>query len=266
MRKSLILEKISKGKPAWCTTCCLTDPVIFELVSLLGLDGIWVDLEHHGTSVQHYSTLTRASRVGNIDIVARPGKGEFMRMSRLLEMGATGIMYPRCDGPDEAAEVVKWAKFPPLGKRGFDGGNPDSPYDCMSAAEYTSLANQETFILAQLEDSHAVEQAEAILAVPGVSMIMLGPADFSMSLGLPGQTRHPKVLAALNAVASAARNTGKAWAATSGSVEQTKQLIEMGCGVVFQGNDMLFVKAGVKSLKRELEQVGFSFEGYAEIG
>ena len=128
MRKSNILAKIRQGRTALATTLHLTDPSLFELASLMGFDGIWMDMEHHGYSLETAANLMRAARVGRgSDIIVRPGKGEFMRMARMLEAGATGIMYPRCDGVDEAREVVRWAKFAPLGQRGFDGAGADAP-------------------------------------------------------------------------------------------------------------------------------------------
>src|SRR5688500_9068752 len=97
MRTSRIKAKLSRGEPVLVTTLHLTDPSLFELASLLGFDGIWMDLEHHGYSVETASNLMRATRVGGTDIMARPAKGEFMRLGRLLEAGAQGILYPRCD-------------------------------------------------------------------------------------------------------------------------------------------------------------------------
>ena len=91
MRRSRILEKVRKDEPALAVTLHLTDPSVFELAALLGFDGIWMDTEHHGYSVETAANLMRAARAGGIgtDIVARPGKGEFMRIGRLLESGAT---------------------------------------------------------------------------------------------------------------------------------------------------------------------------------
>lgn len=149
-----------------------------------------MDLEHHFYSVETAANLMRAARVSNADIVARPGKGEFMRMGRMLEAGATGIMYPRCDSPEEAREVVKWAKYAPLGKRGFDGSNPDVPYLMTPMHRYLREANEQTFLFIQLEEPHAVEQAEAILATPGIDMLMLGPGDFTVLTGIPGEFQH----------------------------------------------------------------------------
>jgi hypothetical protein len=115
------------------TTLHIPDPQLFELTSLLGFDGIWLDLEHHGFTEETAANLARATRVGSSDIMIRPAKGEFMKMCRLFEIGATGIMYPRCDNAEEAAEVVKWAKFAPQGQRGIDSAGADNPlYDALT--------------------------------------------------------------------------------------------------------------------------------------
>ena len=256
MRKSLILEKLARDEPSWCVTLHLTDPSLFEMVSMLGVDGIWMDLEHHGYSVEMASNLMRATRVGDVDIIARPAKGEFMRMGRLLEMGATGIMYPRCDNPKEAAEVVRWAKFSPLGQRGIDGANPDMPFCFMPIEEYIREANEQTFIIAQLEQQHALEQAEAILAVPGISMIMLGPGDFSVLSGIPGNLDHPKIQTAIEQVAVAARNTGKHWACLARTLVHAEQYLKMGCRLIFHGSDLLLVKASIERLRNDFEAAG----------
>ena len=221
MRPSRIKAKLSQNKPALVVTLHLTDPSVFELVSLLGFDGIWMDLEHHAYSLETAGDLMRAARVGGADIVARPAKGEFMRMARLLEAGAQGIMYPRCADADEAAEVVRWAKFPPLGTRGFDGGNPDMPYCTLPIDEYVQAANEQTFLVIQIEDKEALENADAIARVEGVDVLMLGPADFSILSGIPGQFDHPLMNEAIDRIADAARKAGKHWGvpvASAGSI------------------------------------------------
>ena len=259
MRFSRIKAKISRGEPALCVCLHLTDPSVYELTSLLGFDGIWMDLEHHGYSVETAAQLMRAARVGTADIVARPAKGEFMRMGRLLEMGAQVIMYPRCDNPAEAAEVVRWSKFAPLGTRGFDGGNPDGSYTAVPIAEYIAHANRETLILIQLEEQRVIDQAEAILATPGVDMIMIGPADFSILEGFPGDFENPRIAKAFEKLAAAARNTGKHWACTAGSFEKTKQAIDLGCRLVFHNADIVMIKSAMEQIQTRFAELGFKF-------
>src|SRR5436190_18998103 len=185
MRTSRIKAKLNRNEPVLLTTLHLTDPSLFELTSLMGFDGIWMDLEHHGYSVESATALMRAARVGGADILARPAKGEFMRLGRLLEAGAQGIMYPRCADAVEAREVVRWSKFAPLGQRGFDSGNPDNPYCLMPMADYVQAANEQTFIAIQIEDQAAVANAREIAAVDGVDVLFFGPADFTVLNGIP---------------------------------------------------------------------------------
>ncbi len=192
-----------------CVAIALTDPAVAELMSLLGFDCLWLDLEHHPRSLETGANLMRASRVGGADIIARPAKGEFLRMGRMLEAGATVIMYPRCDHEDEAAEVVRSAKFAPMGSRGMDGGGPDMPYCSMSLPAYIAAANRETFVFVQIEDPKALERVEKIAAVPGVDGIFFGPGDFSVLAGIPEQFNHPLILNAQERIGALTKAVGK---------------------------------------------------------
>jgi 4-hydroxy-2-oxoheptanedioate aldolase len=262
MRKSTIKSKLARNEPVLLTTLHLTDPSLYELVSLMGFDGIWMDLEHHGYSLETAMTLMRAARVGRgVDIMARPAKGEFMRMGRLLEAGAQGILYPRCDDAREAREVVAWSKFAPLGKRGIDGANPDMPYCTMDIETYIREANAQTFIAIQIEDQHALENARDIAEVEGVDVLFLGPGDFSILGGFPGRFNDPRLQDAINRVADAAKRAGKHWGMPTGTVEQTKKLLDLGARFLCHGADILMVKNGLEQIQRLFGPLGFRFAG-----
>jgi 4-hydroxy-2-oxoheptanedioate aldolase len=266
MRCSVIKAKLARGEGVLLTQLHLVDPSVFELASLMGFDGIWMDLEHHTYSMETATGLMRAARVGASDILARPAKGEFMCIGRLLEAGAQGIMYPRCDDAAEAAEVVKWAKFAPMGKRGIDGGNPDMPYCSMPVEEYISLANDQTFIVIQLEEERALRDAQAIAEVPGVDVIFLGPGDFSVLSGVPGQIQHPIVFQALQRVADAARRAGKHWGTPATSVEHAKRLLDMGATFICYNADILMVKQGLEAIQTQFAPLGFRFQNRLAAG
>jgi 4-hydroxy-2-oxoheptanedioate aldolase len=259
MRKSTIKAKLARNEPAMCVQLHFTDESVFELTSLLGLDGIWMDLEHHTYSLETATRMIRATRVNHCDIVGRAAKGELMRMSRLLEAGAHGIMYPRCDDAAEAAEVVKWAKFAPMGKRGFDGGNPDMPYCAFPMDEYMKLANEQTFIIIQLEEQAAVDRAEEIAAVPGVDVLFLGPADFTTLSGIPGQWEHPIVLKAFEKIAKAARKAGKSWGTPTFSPEHCKRLLDMGARFFCHNADIVMLKTGLERIQEQFSPLGFTY-------
>ena len=260
MRFSRVKDKLKRGQAALVTCCHFIDPSVYELVSLMGFDGIWLDLEHHPTSDETASQLMRAARVGASDIIARPAKGEFMRMGRLLESGAQGIMYPRCETAEEAAELVQWAKFAPQGKRGVDGANGDNPYCCMPMPAYLRAANEHTLLICQLESPTALDNALGIAQVPGVDVLMLGPGDLSVVAGIPYQFDHPIIVDAYRRVAAAASQAGKWWGTVSGSPEHTQKLFDLGAKFICHGCDLIMVKQGMELIQQRYAALGFTFE------
>ncbi len=252
MRSSIVKHKLARKEPVIGIALHLTDPSVYEMASLLGFDYIWMDLEHHSYSVETANNLMRAARVGNADLMARPAKGEFMRIGRLLEAGAHGILYPRCDNADEARQVVRWSKFGPLGTRGYDGANSDMPYCSMDMVEYINTANAETWNVIQIEDPKALEHADEIAAVEGIDVIMLGPADFSILCGIPGQFQHPKIDEALKVIAQATARHGKAWGTVAGTPERVQELLNRGALWTTIGCDLIWVKNGMEQAKRDI--------------
>ncbi|HOF19497.1 MAG TPA: aldolase/citrate lyase family protein [Phycisphaerae bacterium] len=260
MKPSKIKAKLEAGEPVLITHLGLADASLVELASLMGFDGLWIDFEHHGFSLETGHHLMRAARVGTADVIARPAKGEFMRMGRLLEAGAQGIMYPRCDDAAEAAEVVKWAKFPPLGRRGLDGGNPDAPYCTVPTAQYIERANRQTFIIIQVEEQHAVDNAHEMARIEGVDVLFLGPNDFAALNGVPGQTDHPIVKRAIRKLAEAAGAAGKAWGTICNSPAHARELMDMGATFLAHGADIVLIRQAYERIQKDFQEIGFRFE------
>jgi 4-hydroxy-2-oxoheptanedioate aldolase len=260
MRISRIKSRLLANEPALVTALQYSDPAIYEMVSLMGFDGIWLDLEHHHRSLETAAQLMRAARVGTSDVIARPGKGEFMRMGRLLEAGASGIMYPRCDDAREAAEVVRWAKFAPLGQRGFDGSHPDVPFASKPIPDYLAQANEQTLIAIQIESPSALKQAARIAAVQGVDVLMLGPADFGIASGIPGQWDHPVIDDAIRQIAKAAQRSGKHWGSPCRSPDHARELMELGARFICYNSDFQIVKDGFDAIRKSFQSLGFAFQ------
>lgn len=260
MRFSRIKAKLAQGQPTLITCCHFTDPSVYEMVSLLGFDGIWLDLEHHSASDETAATLMRAARVGTSDMVVRPAKGEFMRIGRILEAGAQAIMYPRCESAEEAEELVRWAKFAPQGARGVDGAGADNPYCMLPMPEYLRAANEHTLLITQLESPAALDAVDAIAQVPGVDVLMIGPGDLSVIAGIPYQFDHPLIQDAYQRVAAAAERAGKSWGTTSGGPEHSQRLLDLGARFICHGADIIMVKRGMEAIQQDYAPLGFRFE------
>ncbi len=260
MRPSRVRQRWQAGHPAFCTQLALTDPDVCEIVSAMGFDCIWLDLEHHQKSTETAAALIRATRIGSADVIARPGKGEYMRMARLLEAGAHGILYPRCDDAAEAREVVRWSKFAPLGERGLDGGNPDNGFGAAGIGDYTTTANEQTFLAVQIESPAAVERAAAIAEVTGVDLLFFGPGDYSVMCGVPGQPQHEQVLRAREQVCQAALRAGKRFGTLCFDVDDVRRVLDLGGTFIAYGADRPLLRAAFTTMRQQMSELGFRFE------
>lgn len=259
MRPSTVRAKLNNNEPVLIYCLHLTDPSVWEMLSLIGVDAIWLDMEHHGHNMETAGHLCRAARVGSSDVMARPAKGEYMRMGRMLELGAHGVLYPRCTSAAEAREVVRWSKFAPLGERGADGANPDQPYCSMDLKTYTEFANRETFVFIQIEDEAGLREVDEIASIEGVDGIMLGPGDFSVLGGFPGDLENPRIHEALDRIGRAATREGKAWGTTTTSPRNFQRLFDAGARLIFSGADIVALKNEFTALKALWGPMGVTF-------
>lgn len=260
MRPSRIKAKLRRHEPALITCLHLVDPSVYELASLMGFDGIWIDLEHHPTSLETAAGLMRAARVGTADIVARPARWEWMRMARLLEAGAQAIMYPRCETADEAAEVVKWAKFFPQGERGCDGANADGLYCSLPLSGYVARANDQSVVVVQIESPRALDNVEAIARVPGIDVLMLGPGDLSVLSDAAFDWNGPLLTSAADRISRAAAAAGIHWGSTSPGPEHSRKLLDRGARFICHGADILMVKQGLEAIRERYSPLGVTFD------
>jgi 4-hydroxy-2-oxoheptanedioate aldolase len=260
MRPSRIKAKLRQDKQVLVTALHFNDPVVFEMASLMGFDGLWLDMEHQSRSMQTAGQLVRGARVGTSDVMIRIAKGDYLRMGRALEIGAQGIMYPRCDNAAEAREVVKWAKFAPMGVRGVDSAGADNPYCMMPLTDYLKQANDETFIVIQIEDPAALDNVEEMAAVDGVDVIFFGPGDFSIISGVPGQWDHPLLADAMKRIAAAVKKAGKHWGMPVFNPTFAQKVLDLGGRFMANGSDLTNVKASFEELRSKFTPLGVTFE------
>lgn len=259
MRESRVKKRWAEGKPVLGTVAHFIDPASAELIGLMGFDCLWIDLEHQPVGMAEAASMMRSARVSDMDVMARPAKGELQRMARLLEAGASLIMYPRCESADEVRDLVRFAKFPPLGERGFFSASPDNPYSTMAPKDYVRQANEQTTLIAQIESPHAVTKAADIAHVDGIDMLFFGPGDFSVLSGIPGDIRADVVQQGLEETAKQALAAGKRFGTIVPDVEYAKRMLDLGASLLCYGGDLHFVRAALAETRKNFGPLGFPF-------
>ncbi len=255
MKPSRVLAKLREGKPALVTSVTpVASPKFTELIGLLDIDAVWLDMEHQDYDWHEMANCCLGCRAGGCDAMIRVRKEGMHSYFRALEVGAHGIMAPHCMSADEARDVVRNARFAPVGRRGMDGIEAPADHSLMPMAEYMDMANRETFIALQIEDIESLEAVDEIAAVKGYDILFVGPGDLSQALGVPLEFDHPKMRDAFKRVARAAEANGKWWGSTTGTEERMRELLDMGALFVTQGSVIRMVVEGYTRVKENFDR------------
>ncbi len=230
---------------------------IAQIAKTSGFDWLFIDCEHNSMSVDTAAQIAAASlAVGITPIVRVPGY-EHHHASRALDNGAHGIVFPHVDSPEDARRLADYCRYPPVGHRSMGGGLQQLGFAPMPVGEAARLANEETLVVVMLESPQAIDNCEAIAAVPGVDALLIGTNDLCFEMGIPGQFDHPQVADAYAKLLAACRKHGK-FPGMGGlySPELLQRYIGMGVRLVLAGSDfsLLMQAAGARaSLVRGFE-------------
>ena len=262
MRKSTVKEKLAAGKPVLSVKQNYPHPWITEMLGKMGFDCIWLCLEHIPMNIETAANIATAARAGNIDLMMRAARGEYMRIGRMLEAGATGIMLARLDDLQEAKDLVTWAKFPPLGRRGIDAVNADADLGLADLNEYIAWSNRETFLVAQIESQSAIDCCEQIAELEGIDVLFVGPGDLGLNLGmdLTSPSYWKELDPIVKRVGKAATAAGKAWGMPAPTADRAKELLDQGARFISDGADCIFAMQGFLKAREEMAKAGFEFQ------
>jgi 4-hydroxy-2-oxoheptanedioate aldolase len=252
MVKSRVLQKLRAGDFVRVAGMSrVKEPWLAEVIGWCGFDVIWFDMEHRAFSYDAIDPISLACRSTGIDLMVRVLKSGYMDPMRTLEFGANGIMVPHVKSAVEARQWVEWTKYPPLGRRGFDGAGVDSRYMLADPLEHLKTRNEETFLVIQIEDPEAVDCVEEIAAVEGVDLLFVGPGDLSIAYGVPLQSQHALVQNAIDRVAAATSKTGKWWGIPTGSPKAAQEMLDRGARFITCGGDHPFLVNGFRSAAKD---------------
>lgn len=237
-RSSRVLCTLRKGGIVSVLKLNLSDPRSAEIAGCCGTDAIWLCNEHVPNDWSTIENQIRAAKLNNIDSIVRVSRGSYSDYIKPFEADATGIMVPHVKTEEEARQIVEWARFYPIGKRALDGGNADAKFCLMPMDQYIRNGNKERFIILQIESPEALENVDAIAAVPGYDILLFGAGDFSHRIGKAEQMDAPEVVAARKRIGKAATQYGK-FAMSAGLPVPLRQMVKEGYRMFNVGADVV---------------------------
>lgn len=173
---------------------------LVELAGVAGMDFVLIDCEHGPADTLALQQHIITAEAHGLAVLVRVGRDDPTLILRALDLGASGIVVPHVDTPEEAGRAVRAGRYPPRGVRGVATYTRAGRFGAVSLDEQLRRAADTVVIVAMLETRPACERAEEIIAVDGIDAVMIGPTDLSASLGLVGGGAEPEVRRLMTAV------------------------------------------------------------------
>ncbi len=207
LNQGALVTAVRGGQSSLGTFIGMATPVSAEVCAAAGFDWVLLDLEHGAGGEEQVRDVVPAAGGYGVPTVVRVEAAERIRIGRVLDNGAAGIMLPRLNGAAEVKSALTHLRYPPLGDRGVATYNRACRFGMDPGA--LDRADDETLCVVQIESEAAVAAADEIAALDGVDVLFIGPRDLSHDLGVPGDISAPAYLGALDTVLAAARRHGK---------------------------------------------------------
>lgn len=240
----------------WCT---LSSSFATEVVAGAGYDWLLLDTEHSpGDPLTVLPQLQVISGYPTVAPVVRPAANDTVLIKRFLDAGAQTLLIPYVQVAAEAEAAVRATRYPPDGTRGVSGLTRATRFG--RETDYFDHAADELCVIVQIETQEALDNLEAIAAVPGVDALFIGPADLAASLGFGAKQTHPGMRAKIIETIARIKATGKpAGLLTSDSALQKLAMVAginflavgVDAGLLARSSEVLL--AGAKALESRVD-------------
>jgi 2-dehydro-3-deoxyglucarate aldolase/4-hydroxy-2-oxoheptanedioate aldolase len=253
MRPNRVKQLLQEGKTAWGSGLGqFRSAEVPRLYAAAGLDWTFIDTEHGNYDLETVTDIIRTSLLTTLTPIVRVGDLQYSLVARSLDVGAEGIIFPRVESPELLEKAISWTKFPPRGVRGYGLTIPQIGYQQAGFDEIIQHMNDNVLVVLQIETQTALQRCDDLLSVPGVDIVMVGPADLSISLGVPGQFDHPKMIEAITGVIESCRRHKVFPGIQTRALPMARFWAQQGMRFVGCGNDWAFLWEKVRDTVKEL--------------
>ncbi len=210
----------------------LRSPYLVHMIARCGFDFVYIDMEHSSMDLETVADLCFTAQMSDIVPIVRPSGKLPHLISKPLDVGAMGLLIPHVDTAEEAREVIRHAKYQPLGERGMNLGGVHTGFTPPDGQLFIETMNRESIIIVQIESQKGIDNIDDILSVEGIEGAVIGRSDLSQDLNIPGQTQHPKVLECVERMIDACKRRGAYPGLLVKDVKGAKEWIDKGIQIV----------------------------------
>ena len=245
-------HRLKNGDKLIATILSVPSPSVAEVLAETGFDALFIDGEHAPFGTGDIQAVIQAVD-RDLPCIVRVAEPRELEIKKALDVGAAGVIVPMVNSAEQAAQMVSHARYSPEGSRGVGVARVQG-YG-MKLGEYLESANDKIAVIVQAEHIRAVENIEAIVKVPGIDGVLIGPYDLSASLGKMGKIDDPQVVAAIDRVTSACRNAGMPLGIFQVTAAAVRPYIERGFSFIVVGVDTILLGNAAQGLLKDVRHL-----------
>jgi 2-dehydro-3-deoxyglucarate aldolase/4-hydroxy-2-oxoheptanedioate aldolase len=248
-------NKISEGKAVYGTMVSIFDnPDISRILKNAGFEWFFFDCEHGYPNIDRLYAIFGYAKMAGITALIRIPQINKTEVFRALDMGASGIVCPNVENFDEARELIRLAKYAPMGERGVSMTRPHTEYRKIEAIQYMEQANKDTMIFCQIESLKGVNNLDSILRVDGVDGVLIGPNDLTQSMGIINQLNNPDYLKTVEQIIASCKKHDKIAGISGKDLKVLRYWESRGAQLLQWGTDVSLLMEKIRNGLEEFRQ------------
>lgn len=212
-----------------------------QILAHAGYDFVVIDQEHAPIDIRTAYQLVNTAAAEGLLALVRVDELRPASIQRILDAGASGVLIPHIDTPEQAELAARSVRFPPFGIRGAGGTSRAGRWGTLPTADYLASGNDGALCIPQLESKLAIDNVEKIAAVAGIDALFVGVADLSMDMGTTPSD--PEVVRLYLHALEAAHQAGKPCGFASGSSAGARAALDQGFDFVMASSDTAMLVA-----------------------
>ena len=255
-----LIEKFNNKEKILGTISHIKSMTAIEALGYTGVDFIMLDMEHSPLDTDEAAKYLTAATAANLPALIRVSSMNKEHILHMLDAGAAGIVVPSVTNVQQVKELIKYAKFTPVGERGYcmtrDGGWGFAENSKGTLRQYMDYSNKNTLLIPQCETVGCLENIEEITSLEGVDGILVGPYDLSIDMGIAGEFDNPKLTEAILRIITACKKNKKMAIGFAGNTNAAVDQFKDGYDAVLFGIDLIMYintyKNSIKEIKDKI--------------
>jgi staphyloferrin B biosynthesis citrate synthase len=239
-------ERLTRGEVLLGTFLKTPHAHVVEVLATAGLDCLCLDAEHAPFDRRDLDMCILAARAGSFPILVRIAHASDEQILNALDCGADGVVVPHVKTAERARALAKSSHYGP-GGRGYAGSSRAAAYGLTPMSAHQAGSAARTVVIAQIEDSEALDEIDAIAAVDGIDALFVGRIDLTVALGCDNPD-DPKVVAAVELIVAACVKAGRLVGMFLPRASDVGHWREKGVTFFLLGSDHSFMRAGASAL------------------